>query len=535
LQTLGVWPQGYADVDGIVDLDADIRIRRGRLEVSRLQIGTTALNFTGAAIAEKADMQVEASTSIVNDKPLLSATASLSAGAVYYEPGLRIGEYVPGITLESGERPITLQATMAADGADSGWQFRELQLDQPGVAQFSMRVGEAAGSTLEAELKSDDLGQLYALHIKSHCARLSSLCGLEFAGGAVAKASWDAQGIRDLHLQFNDVHADDDRHRFRIAGLQGNLILNSAASDRTSSFKWQRAGWQRLDLGAGGVGMSSRDRSLKVTEWGDVDVLGGTFKVKQLELANVGRRDFSITLQGVLTPIPMPAFSQAMDWPIMQGTLSGVIPGLSYRRGRLELDGDLLVRVFGGSVVIRGLSIGDPFGSNTRVSTDLDVRNIDLEQLTGAFSFGKIEGTLEGEVRNLQLERWRATAFDGYLQNPLDDERPHRISQKAVDNLSAIGGGISGALSRGFLRVFQDYSYDRLGLHCRLADGICAMKGVAPASNGFYIVTRGGLLPPWIDVRGSGIPLPDGRFAVAWSDILLGFKRINSGQMKLQR
>jgi hypothetical protein len=398
-----------------------------------------------------------------------------------------------------------------------------------------MRAGAAGGSTLEAELVSDDLGQLYAQHIKSHCTRLSSLCGLEFAGGVRVNALWDAQGISDLRLKFNDVHTDDDRHRFRISGLQGNLILNGGSSEQASSFKWRRAGWQRLDFGAGGVGMSSRDRSLKVTEWGDVDVLGGTFKVKQLELANVGRRDFAITMQGVLTPIPMQSFSQAMGWPIMQGTLSGVIPGLSYRRGRLELDGDLLVRVFGGNVVVRGLNIDDPFGSNPRVSTDLDVRNIDLEQLTGAFSFGKIEGTLEGEVRNLLLESWRATAFDGFLQNPADDDRPHRISQKAVDNLSAIGGGISGVLSRGFLRVFQDYSYDRLGLHCRLADGICAMKGVAPASKGFYIVTRGGLLPPWIDVRGSGIPLPDGRFAVAWNDILLGFKRINSGQMKLQR
>jgi len=218
----------------------------------------------------------------------------------------------------------------------------------------------------------------------------------------------------------------------------------------------------------------------------------------------------------------------------MNGTLSGVIPGLKYRRGLLALDGDLLVRVFDGSVVVRGLRIEDPFGQSPVLMTDMDVKNIDLEQLTGAFAFGRIEGTLEGEVRGLRLENWQPTAFDGYLQNPADDDRRHRISQKAVDNLSAIGGGIGGALSRGFLSIFKDYSYDRLGLHCRLSNGVCAMKGVAPAENGFYIVTRGGLLPPWIDVKGSGNVLGDGRYGVAWSDILLGFKRINSGQMRLQ-
>ena len=168
------------------------------------------------------------------------------------------------------------------------------------------------------------------------------------------------------------------------------------------------------------------------------------------------------------------------------------------------------------------------------LTTDVDIRGIDLDQLTSVFSFGKIEGTLEGEVRGLRLENWQPVAFDGFLQNPDKDDKPHRISQKAVDNLSAIGGGISGALSRGFLNIFTNYSYDRLGLHCRLESGICAMQGVEDADDGFYIVTRGGLLPPWIDVKGSGNRLPDGRYGVAWNDILLGFKRINRGQMKLQ-
>jgi hypothetical protein len=533
LRAVGAWPEGYEETTGIVDVDADIHLRDGQVDVRRLAVSTAELGFSGAAIADAAALHIEASTAVRDERPVVTVDATLEAGAIYVEPGFRVGDYTPGVTLEPEGQPIRLQATLPV-AADGGWQFDQLTVDQPGVVALMVRRGANGDESLQAEVKTTDLARLYGSHIKSHCARLTALCGLELAGGATAAVSWDPEGIRELHLAFDDVYLDDDRQRFRISALAGDLIFSSGATEQRSSLHWERAGWQRLDFGAGKVGMISRERSLKVTEWSDVGLLGGTFKVDELELANVGRPDFSIKLEGVLTPVPMEAFCEAMGWPPMKGTLSGVIPGLTYERGRLDLDGDLLVRIFDGSVVIRGLSIERPFGTAPSLTTDFDVRGIDLEKLTGAFSFGRIEGTLEGEVRDLQLDDWEATAFDGYLQNPADDDRPHRISQKAVDNLSAIGGGIGGALSRGFLRFFQDYSYDRLGLHCRLANGICAMKGVAPASGGFYIVTRGGVLPPWIDVRGSGVPLPDGRFAVAWNDILLGFKRINSGQMKLQ-
>ncbi|MFO1434981.1 MAG: hypothetical protein U1F34_00880 [Gammaproteobacteria bacterium] len=536
-EAFGYWSPQYNEVHGVISFDADFSLRHGEVSDSHAELDCKGLSFNGPAIADNANVHVELKSAIDDGANMLHGQAVLEAGALYYEPGLRIGDYSPGVTLEYSDAPITLNWTMRVDESKT-WQLQEVNLTQPGVASFDLHQrrssGAATSSELELALDIQDLERFNVAHLKAHCAHLPALCGVELAGAASAKLNWDEQGVRNLRLTFNDVHADDDRRRFRIASLNGNVILNDGDEQENSELRWQSAGWQRLDFGGGSVAMTSRAHALQVTQWSDVEILGGMFKVKQLSLANVGKPDFTVTMQGVLTPIPMQAFSQAMGWPIMQGTLSGVIPGLSYRHGRLELDGDLLVRVFGGTVVVRGLSVTSPFGQQTKLNTDIDIRNIDLEQLTGAFSFGKIEGTIEGQVRDIELQNWQPVAFDGYLETPQSDDKPHRISQKAVDNLSAIGGGIGGALSRGFLRIFQDYSYDRLGLHCRLADGICAMQGVAPASDGFYIVTRGGILPPWIDVRGSGAKLPDGRYAVAWSDVLLGFKRINSGQMQLQ-
>ncbi|MEZ5446588.1 MAG: hypothetical protein R3F45_12535 [Gammaproteobacteria bacterium] len=540
LDHLKLVPEGYADFAGKVDVRGEFEAAAGRVVSAGILVDGKALSFAGRHIAENAELHLESQLAHRGRAAVVTGSAELRSGAVYIEPGWSTGGYTPGITLEATGEPVTARWALRHDDQSGILQIDEFELAQPGVAILAMHGGIAVAPDtpspeLHLRLNRADMRQLYERHVKSHCAHVPALCGMEFEGGVDLAVSWGGEGITDMDLRFHDVYADDDRQRFRIAALRGGLVLTSGEGAIASTLSWARAGWQRLDLGPGSVGMSSSHRSIKITHWSDVEILGGTFKVDRLEIADVGTGNFGVDIEGVLTPIPMQEFSQAMGWPIMNGTLSGVIPGLKYRRGLLTLEGDLLVRVFDGSVVVRGLRIEDPFGQSPVLMTDMDVKNIDLEQLTGAFSFGKIEGTLEGEVRGLRLEDWQPTAFDGYLQNPADDDRRHRISQKAVDNLSAIGGGgIGGALSRGFLSIFKEYSYDRLGLHCRLSDGVCAMKGVAPAENGFYIVTRGGLLPPWIDVKGSGNMLGDGRYGVAWSDILLGFKRINSGQMRLQ-
>ncbi len=49
-------------------------------------------------------------------------------------------------------------------------------------------------------------------------------------------------------------------------------------------------------------------------------------------------------------------------------------------------------------------------------------------------------------------------------------------------------------MSRSFLRVLEDFPYQKLGVRCRLENGSCHMGGVAPAENGYYLV-QGRFLP----------------------------------------
>jgi hypothetical protein len=105
-------------------------------------------------------------------------------------------------------------------------------------------------------------------------------------------------------------------------------------------------------------------------------------------------------------------------------------------------------------------------------------------------------------VHGLELFAWQPTAFDAVLATPPGDHSEHRISQRAISNISAIGGGSSTrALSSGVLKFFENFKYERLGLACKLADEVCLMRGIGPARNGYYIVRGRGL--PRIDVVGN--------------------------------
>jgi len=181
----------------------------------------------------------------------------------------------------------------------------------------------------------------------------------------------------------------------------------------------------------------------------------------------------------------------------------------------VTLDGKLEATVFDGRVAVSDLSLTDPLGKFPRMHATIGIANLDLAMVTRTFEFGMITGRLSGHVSDLETFGWMPEAFDAFLFTPPDDRSKHRISQRAVTNLSSIGGGSGGsvaaALQGGFLKFFDDFGYKRLGLSCRLANDICLMGGVEKAGSGYYIVKGAGL--PRIDVIGS-------QTRVAWTTLV---------------
>lgn len=226
----------------------------------------------------------------------------------------------------------------------------------------------------------------------------------------------------------------------------------------------------------------------------------------------------------VLEPVSMPLLTEALGLPRMAGVMSAALPGLRLRPGELVLDGTLAVSVFGGWVQASGLRVHEPFGVASHLTGEIEARHIDLAQLTEAFSFGSITGHIDADVRGLELSSWRPTAFDARITSIAGDER-RRISQRAVQNLGALGGGGAlAAVQRSVLRLFETFGYRELGLRCRLAKGVCEMDGLdaapdgaARADGGFTIVRGGGV--PALDVIGYNR-------RVDWNELVARLQRV---------
>lgn len=183
-----------------------------------------------------------------------------------------------------------------------------------------------------------------------------------------------------------------------------------------------------------------------------------------------------------------------MAWPAFTGSLSGRIPQAHYREDRLTLDGGLSMQLFGGEVAVSSLAMERPFGSAPTLSADVAIDDLDLESLTGVFGFGTITGRLDGRIAGLRLVDWQPVAFDARLETDRQRGVRQRISQRAVQDLSSVGGSsFVNTLQGQALALFDDFGYSRIGIGCRLVDEVCTMNGLDSAGRGFTIVEGAGL------------------------------------------
>ncbi|MFQ5642434.1 MAG: hypothetical protein ACE5FQ_01915 [Thiogranum sp.] len=426
----------------------------------------------------------------------IQSTLNARAGMLYAEP----------VYLEfSAARPLELSLDLNWLADQDELRVRSLAFNQPGVVtgRLDARLQPAADQPLRqliVEIEQSSFPGLYEDWLQPWLAG-TALDNLETEGGVRGKLVLVDGRSEDLQLMLDKVSFRAPSGQFGVRGLDGDLQWDNKGHVHTSTLAWRGANYNRLQLGAAQLALETDARSMKMQQPLVVSLLDGKLHVEEFEFDLVDGKP-SWLLDGFLTPVSMRAFSTALGWPELSGTLSGMVPKVRYADGVLTLGGTLLVQAFDGDITLRNLRIERPLGTVPRLWADARIVNLDLKTLTRTFSFGRIEGRLQGRVDGLYMEAWQPVAFDAEFATPDDDDSRHRISQKAVDNISNLGGaGLGGALSRSFLRFLEDFPYSRLGIRCRLENGVCYMGGVAPAERGYYLV-QGRWLPPRLDVIG---------------------------------
>ncbi len=417
---------------------------------------------------------------------------------------LRGGELLAGGLYAALPKTPVVATIHASQAARSDWMFQTLRwndgavLTADGNAQFSPALDLR---TLNLQLHSDDLDRARDRYLTGWLGQ-AGFADLQLHGGVHAELAMVASGLQGAHVQLHNMDAIDGKQRFALHGLDGDLRWTADAASVASALHWNGGALFGIALGPTKVALHSQSRTLQLDGAAAIPLLGGTLRLDRFDLTAPNAGNGSRFVLGLtLLKLEVAQLAKALDWPAFGGTLDGTLPAARYENGVLSFDGGLVAQVFGGTLSVGKLAMERPFGADPSVLADLTIKGFDLKALTGVFGFGEITGRLDGHIRDLRLLDWSPVAFDAELHS--DDKAPdrRRISQRAVSDLSSVGGGgFVGGLQAQALKLFQDFGYARLGLACKLANNVCHMDGVGSAGAGYTIVEGSGL--PHISVVG---------------------------------
>lgn len=461
----------------------------------------------------------------------VSLSANFSSG-IWQGQGAarwRAGElYVEPVYLAAGAGKMEPTLSLRAQLAGGVLSLSDIDLDLGDAGRWSGRMSWdlASGQWRAGQVQSDwlALGALGPMVINPWLARVTpqkvTWGGRVKVSAERVEGGWQA-AAGELDGVGVSVGERDGHALLGLEGLRGSLAWRADASTR-NPLQIDAIRLGALQSGAFSLPIEVTPRGVSVA----------AVEVPLLDGALVGE---SITLErhaqgwaGEATlstrPVSMALLTQALGLPPMSGVFSASLPRLRSRDGVLSTEGAVVVTAFDGFISMTGLKVFEPFGRTPRLFADIEARNLDLALMTEAYQFGSITGRLDVEARQLELQDWQPHAFLVTARSSPGDY-PRRISQRAVENLTALGGGSAQAvLQRGMLSLFKDFGYRRLGVSCVLKDGVCLMDGTGRATDGGFLIVEGGGVPA-LNVVGYNR-------VVDWGELVSRLKRVVAQEKK---
>lgn len=376
------------------------------------------------------------------------------------------------------------------------------------LPRFEWRDGDALTATGALAFGAD--AQVRELDVEAASGDLARLRDAYLGGwlGAAGLGDLDMRGalggrlrLREGRLEAVDarlvgVHLRDPQGRFAFEDIDGEARFSGGAAVDGELRVAGGSVWG-LAFGPARVPMRSAGGELALRSSVEIPMLGGrlAFDHASIRPATAGQgaqATFGLTLER----LDVAQFTKALGWPAFTGELSGTIPRAHFADDRLVFDGGLAMQVFGGRVDVSSLAMERPFGVAPTLSADVAFDDLDLESLTGVLGFGSITGRLDGRIGGLRLVDWEPTAFDASLRTDRKRGVRQRISQRAVQDLSSVGdASFVSSLQSRLIGLFDDFGYSRIGIDCRLADGVCDMGGLAPRGSDAFLIVDGAGLP----------------------------------------
>jgi hypothetical protein len=257
-------------------------------------------------------------------------------------------------------------------------------------------------------------------------------------------------------------------------------------------------------------------RSLRPISLG---VFGGVLTIDRLWWPDLLNDPTRFSFSADAKKLRLDELAQAMGWPRLGGTLTGSIPEVQSNANLLGTRGEIDVDLFGGRMRMGSLAIENPFSSLPSIKLDARFDEIQLEQLTQTFAFGRIAGVIAGNIDNLILIAGQPSEFSAQLYS-VDRGEEQRISVEALDKITVLSSGESAsALYSGIAGLFDSFRYSKLGFNAILKNDRLTLRGVENRG-GQEMLVVGSFLPPTVNVVSH-------TQQIAFSELLRRLERIN--------
>ncbi len=522
------------------DRSADLRLESRDLELAALR--TIAAPFLPASFADwelaaKADLSLGYRRGTRSSDWGASGTVSLAA-TTFNDPSFTIaGEGLdPTLRFEAGPSSssgISLAGSLAIGRGESLWKAVyipwsrfPLELSVSGRydpatsmvdglaarallpeigtidAKGTVALGPSPGFGLRVETDLS-LGPLYSLYTQAGVSeesrtklegKLSADLRADRGNGALSVAGRvrlaDAALERPLSKTlFTGISADIPLHYASLPGPTGGP---DAGLPETGFLRVLGLSSPFLTLSAVDLALRGGPNALGI-EPVSLDLFGG-----RLEL---GRTTFRFdpaagSFRGIgslaLRDIDIAEFPIASPQFRLTGRVRAEFPRLDIGPRLIGVSGRGEADVFGGQVVLRDLSVSEPFAPGRSISLNVDLVQLDLKKLTDEVPFGEVTGIVNGEIRGLVINYGQPARFDFRLESVPRKGVPQTFSLKAVDNLTVLSSGQQASAGAGgfFMRFIRGFRYEKLGIVSTLRNDTFTLNGTIHEGGVEYLVKK---------------------------------------------
>ncbi|GAA4818893.1 hypothetical protein GCM10011365_10760 [Marinicella pacifica] len=341
---------------------------------------------------------------------------------------------------------------------------------------------------------------LFNKHITNSVLEIYGFNKNQAAGGFEVNASGHGPRVAHMTADFKDFSFTNQKRKLAIAGLNGKVDWQWHQTSQPSSLSWHSLVLSGLPIQAADLRFNISEDDLSLYGRHVLPIFDGALVIQRLTVDGfMAEEPAAVKMDAEIEPISLLPISQALNWPQLAGQISGQLPGMVKSGHVIAFDGTLHLSVFDGSIRFQNLSMERLFGVAPVIAADVDINLLDLALLTQTYDFGLITGRLSGFIDHLRITNWKVDRMDATVYSVKTENSDQTISQKAIENISAIGG-IKGAISRTFLRFFEEFKYKKIKLSCKLHNSVCQIGGIDNQDGRFTIVEGGGL--PKINIVG---------------------------------